>query len=154
MLQRVEFTSHNLNRKIVLFCDRAFITNVTSETTSRVTLPSFSAIRYMSRIRRNVNVGIVLAIVMFSYRNPCQPKPSFCLRLQIAPLRMYAKFASYLPYSTLEHEQSGNGVSIDWIEPSDVVDGHFLIPIQGLTNSIAFDKLPPWQSYNTRSGSR
>ena len=35
-----------------------------------------------------------------------------------------------------------------------VVDGHFLVPVLGLKNSVPFEKLPPWTSYNLRGGSR
>ena len=153
LLQRVELTSSSLQRKIVLFCDNNFITNATSETTSRISMPAFSAILYETR-NQVVKVGIVLAIVMFSFKDPSKTKSSFRLRLQIAPLRVYRKFASYLPYVTMEHDQSGNGVAIEWIEASAVVDGHFLVPVLGLKNSVPFEKLPPWTSYNLRGGSR
>ena len=96
----------------------------------------------------------MLAIVMFSFKDPSKTKTSFRLRLQVAPLRTYRKFASYLPYVTMEHDQAGNGVAIEWIEASAVVDGHFLVPVLGLKNSVPLDKLPPWTSYNLRGGSR
>jgi len=153
LLQRVELTSSSLHRKIVLFCDNNFITNATSETTSRISMPAFSAILYETR-NQVVKVGIVLAIVMFSFKDPSKTKTSFRLRLQMAPLRVYRKFASYLPYVTMEHDQYGNGVAIEWIEASAVVDGHFLVPVLGLKNSVPFEKLPPWTSYNLRGGSR
>jgi hypothetical protein len=54
----------------------------------------------------------------------------------------------------MEHDQSGNGVAIEWIEASAVVDGHFLVPVLGLKTSVPFEKLPPWTSYNLRGGSR
>jgi len=152
LLQRVEFTSHNLGRTIVLFCDSNFITNVNSETSSRVTIPSFSAVRYDKG--GTVGVAVVVAILLVSFQDPTKSKRSFRLRFQIAPVREHRRFASYLPFATLEHDVSGSGVSLLWIEASSVIDGHFLVPVQGLTNSISYETLPPYATYNTRAGSR
>ena len=149
LLQRVEFTSHNLGRKIVLFCDSNFITNVNSEISSRVTIPSFSAIRYDKG--GTVGVAVVVAILLVSFQDPTKSKRSYRLRFQIAPLREHRRFASYLPYATLEHDVAG---SLLWIEASSVIDGHFLVPVQGLMNSISYETLPPYATYNTRAGSR
>ena len=152
LLQRVEFTTHCLQRTLVLFCDSSFITNVTSETTSRIVLPSFSGIKYLSNGK--IEIGLLLAIVMFSYKDPSKSRRSYRLRFQVAPLRIFIDFASYLPYVTMEHAQHRNGVSIQWVEASAIVDGHFLVAVQGLKSSVSFDRLPPWQSYNQRGGTR
>ena len=152
LLQRVEFTSHNLGRTIVLFCDSNFITNVNSETSSRVTIPSFSAVRYDKG--GTVGVAVVVAILLVSFQDPTKSKRSFRLRFQIAPVREHRRFASYLPFATFEHDVAGSGVSLLWIEASSVIDGHFLVPVQGLMNSISYETLPPYATYNTRAGSR
>jgi hypothetical protein len=54
----------------------------------------------------------------------------------------------------MEHAQYGNGVKLSWIEAASVVDGHFIVPVQGLKNSVQYNILPPYASYNVRSGSR
>ena len=41
-----------------------------------------------------------------------------------------------------------------WISPSSLYDGHFLVPIQGLRNSVTYDTLPNYASYNIREGTR
>jgi acyl-CoA thioesterase FadM len=65
------------------------------------------------------------------------------------------RVASYnRKFATLEHDVSGSGVPLLWIEASSVIDGHFLVPVQGLTNSISYETLPPYATYNTRAGSR
>ena len=150
--QPSQFTTHFLQRTLVLFCDSSFITNVTSETTSRIVLPSFSGIKYLSDGK--IEIGLLLAIVMFSYKDPSKSRRSYRLRFQVAPLRIFIDFASYLPYVTMEHARHRNGVSIQWVEASAIVDGHFLVAVQGLKNSVSFDRLPPWQSYNQRGGTR
>ena len=137
---------------MVLHCDSTFITNATSETISRITIPSFSSIRYQEGPA--VSVAIIVAIVLFSYKEPMKVRRSFRLRFQIAPLRITTRFASYLPYEIMEHAQYGNGVKLSWIEAASVVDGHFIVPVQGLKNSVQYNKLPPYASYNVRSGSR
>ena len=152
LLQRVEFVSKSRNRNVVLFCDSRFITNVNASTTSRITMPSFSAV--IVQINGLQYKAILLAIVMFSFKQRDRPTRTTRLRFQVAILKSYLRFASYLPYEVLEHDDCAAGVKIMWVSPSNIVDGHFLIPIQGLRNSVPYNKLPPYQTYNIREGSR
>ena len=40
-----------------------------------------------------------------------------------------------------------------WLDPSCIVDGHFIVPIQGLENSVPFDEVLPFTSYTGKRGS-
>jgi hypothetical protein len=100
LLQRVEFTTHCLQRTLVLFCDSSFITNVTSETTSRIVLPSFSGIKYLSNGK--IEIGLLLAIVMFSYKDPSKSRRSYRLRFQ--PSSTVEDFYRFCLLSTIRND--------------------------------------------------
>ena len=153
LLQRVQFHSKSLKRSNVLFCDSRFTTNSCAQTSSRITIPSFSCV--IVDVGGNLKQpAIIVAIVMFSYNEQGNPRRRTRIRFQVAPLRRYIGFSSYLPYDTLEHDDEKGGVKLMWISPSRLYDGHFLVPIQGLRNSVTYDTLPNYESYNIREGTR
>ena len=41
----------------------------------------------------------------------------------------------------MEHAQHRNGVSIQWVEASAIVDGHFLVPFEAIEDSGFFTDL-------------
>ena len=153
LLQRVQFHSKSMKRSIVLFCDSRFTTNINAQTSSRITMPSFSCV--IVDVGGNLKQpAIIVAIVMFSFNEPGNSRRRTRIRFQVAPLRRYIGFSSYLPYDTLEHDDERGGVKLMWISPSSLYDGHFLVPIQGLRNSVTYDTLPNYASYNIREGTR
>ena len=136
----------------MLFCDSRFTTNVQSDTASQICVPSFSAV--MVEIGISVVPAIILAIVKVSYQQTGRSKRSQRLRFQLAPLKVMRGFGSYLPYAILEHAQLPNGsLKTVWVEPSCIVDGHFVVPVQGLESSVPFDEVLPFRKYNGRRGS-
>ena len=76
------------------------------------------------------------------------------LRFLVSPLRHIRGFGTYLPYETLEHALLTNGsIKTVWLDPSCIVDGHFILPVQGLEASVPFDEVLPFTSYTGRRGS-
>jgi hypothetical protein len=137
---------------VVLFCDSQFTTNVQSDTASQIRVPSFSAV--LVEIGIAVVPAIILAIVKVSYQRNGRSKISQRLRFLVSPLRHIRGFGTYLPYETLEHALLTNGsIKTVWLDPSCIVDGHFILPVQGLEASVPFDEVLPFTSYTGRRGS-